>query len=291
MTPLIIHTSQISRYRGIDAFDITRRSGGDAGDPFAPSQKLLDQALAARDQVKRWRDSAQDLFTGTTEDRRSALERADELERRAWRAYVPAFIEEMRVSLRAKGKAWRKLLNAGDRIVLLCYCDSHLQCHRGLLVELIVRAARKFGRQVVWGGEVGVRGDVVSMELPWERVLFMGPRAHGNEDAGGVFQKILADASELIAAMSPTTIVVAANDSLESLSKHVLGEAAKRRLLQDARAPSLADGGPLDMAGCARGIVWPAPWQPLDNGLVQRYFEQCGDDLEVRAFGMFAEAS
>jgi hypothetical protein len=286
MTPLIIQTSQISRYRGVDAFDITRKSGGEAGEPFAPSRSLLDQALSARDQADRLRKLAEDLFAGTTEDRRLALGQANDLECRTWRTYVPSFVEEMRTSLRVNEKAWRKLLCANGRIVLLCYCDSHLRCHRGLLIELLFRAARKFRREVVWGGEIGVRGDVVSMELPWERVLFMGPKAPGAEDVRGVFQKILSDASELVVSMSPTTIVVATNESSESLSKHVLGEAAKRRLLQDVRAPSLTDIGPLDMTRCARGIAWPAPWQPLSNDLVKRYFEQCKNDLEVRSFGM-----
>lgn len=290
MTPLIIHTSQISRYRGIDAFDITRKSGGDAGDPFAPSQKLLDQALTARDQVKRWRDSAQDLFTGTTEDRRNALERADELESRTWRMYVPAFVEEMRSSLRAKEKAWRNLLLTHDRIVLICYCDNHLQCHRGLIIELLFRAARKFGREIVWGGEVGARGDVVSMELPWKRVLFVGPKAPAGDDGTPIFKKILVDASEVMTSLPPTTIVVSAAERDESLSKHVAAEATRLKLLQDTRAPSLTDGAPLDMTGCDRAIVWPAPWQPLSEAMSRRYFEQGKTDFEVRAFGMLPSA-
>jgi hypothetical protein len=256
------------------------------GASFAPSQKLLEQALAARDQVKRWRDAAQDLFAGTTEDRRNALNQADELESQTWRTYVPAFVEEMRYSMRTNEKAWRKLLLTHARIVLICYCDSHLQCHRGLIVELLFRAARKFGREIVWGGEVGSRGDVVSMELPWKRVLFVGPKAPAGDDGAHIFHKIRVDASEVMASLPPTTIVVSASDRDESLSKHVVTEATRLKLLQDTRVASLTDGAPLDMTGCDMAIVWPAPWQPLSEAMSQRYFEQGRIDFEVRAFGM-----
>lgn len=291
MSKLIVRTSQISRYRGHGAFDITRKTGGESGEPFAPSQGLLEAALAARDQVKRLRESATDLFAGTTEDRRSAAARADEIEELSWRTYVVGFIEEMRTSLRTRERSWRKMLCADGILTLICYCDNQLRCHRGLLVELLFRAARKFGVEVVWGGEIGLRGDVVSMELPWQRVLFVGPRAPESEDERRVFPKILADASELMAAMPPTTVVVAANEQVVGLSRHVLAEATRLKLLHEARPASSTGDGPLDVVGCARAIAWPAPWQPLSNDLVQRYFEQCHDDFEVRTFGPLSSDS
>jgi hypothetical protein len=128
------------------------------------------------------------------------------------------------------------------------------------------------------------------MELPWKRVLFAGPKAPAGDDGAPIFQKILVDASEVMTSLPPTTIVVSAAGRDESLSKHVAAEATRLKLLQDTRTPSSTDGAPLDMTGCDRAIVWPAPWQPLAEAMSRRYFEQGKTDFEIRAFGMLPNA-
>jgi hypothetical protein len=72
-----------------DALNATRKSGGAAGEPFAPSWAILRPALEAR---RRGADAAE----------------------RAWADYVPAYLAEMRASWRAHPEAWRSLLAARE---------------------------------------------------------------------------------------------------------------------------------------------------------------------------------
>ena len=106
-----------------DAFDITRKSGGPRGEVFAPSWGILAPALAefktAADEIG-FAGCAMDTFNGESR------------QRRAWWAYVPAYLAEMRFSYRHRRRAWDELL-ARPRVVLLCYCPDPNRCHRTVL--------------------------------------------------------------------------------------------------------------------------------------------------------------
>lgn len=105
------------RYRGPDRFDVTRKTGGPKGHPFAPSWRILMPALNAMREARRVRSA--------------------ELESKAWETYAVAFMAEMAASAKTHAEAWRDLL-ARERAVLVCYCAKRERCHRGLLVDLLV---------------------------------------------------------------------------------------------------------------------------------------------------------
>lgn len=108
---LRIHTARVS-YNGPGRLDVTRKSADDFGIVFAPSWKLLGPALKARD--------------------------AGELDHDAWRAYVAAYTDEMRVSYRAHRPTWEGLL-ALERVVLVCYCTDPDRCHRRVLAGILAK--------------------------------------------------------------------------------------------------------------------------------------------------------
>lgn len=134
---LHVYSARIS-YRGPDRFDVTRKSGGEAGAPFAPSWSILKPALEARRKAEAilaerpgW--SAEDLYRDKGRDVCAVLERrAAEIERRAWEEYVPKFLAEMARSFDHNFGAWHDLL-ARERVVLVCYCIDAERCHRALL--------------------------------------------------------------------------------------------------------------------------------------------------------------
>lgn len=105
---LLVHTARIS-YRGADRLDVTRKSAGSDGLPFAPSWRILRPALAARD-----------------------LGQLAE----AWPRYVEAYTAEMRASYREHRSAWDALLSR-DEVTLVCYCTDPAHCHRTVLAELL----------------------------------------------------------------------------------------------------------------------------------------------------------
>ncbi len=140
---LLVHTSQI-RYRGPDRLDITRKSGGPAGLPFAPSWKILGPALDARHLAQRAAEAEKRALAASTDDAslaipraRGALRKARVAEAEAWSAYVPAYLAEMAESKRRNFNEWRELL-ARSRVVLVCYCPGRERCHRGLLAKILV---------------------------------------------------------------------------------------------------------------------------------------------------------
>lgn len=113
LPPLRVWTARIS-YRGPDRLDITRKSAGLAGIPFAPSWAILRPALDAR----------------RTGDPKAEAE--------AWARYVPAYTAEMRVSYRAHSEAWSELL-ARREVTLCCYCVDPERCHRRLLAGMLAK--------------------------------------------------------------------------------------------------------------------------------------------------------
>lgn len=121
---LLVFTATMA-YRGHHAFDISRKSGGPRGDPFAPSWSILKPAIDARRVAKEMRTEGK-------------LELAAETEEEAWRDYVPKFMDLMRLSYRTNRPAWDALL-ATNAVVIQCYCASRETCHRGLLAGILTK--------------------------------------------------------------------------------------------------------------------------------------------------------
>lgn len=99
------------RFAGPDRFDVTRKTGGPAGAPFAPSWGLLNWGLA---------------------------ERAAGRNAEAWPTYRERYLEEMRVSYRTQRGAWDALL-AKETQTLVCFCPDVAMCHRGVLLDVLVK--------------------------------------------------------------------------------------------------------------------------------------------------------
>jgi uncharacterized protein YeaO (DUF488 family) len=123
---LHVFTARIG-HKDPDVLDITARTASGFARAFAPSWGLLKPFLEKR------QTSPRDEFT------------AEE-----WSAYTAGYLGEMRTSYRTNPKAWRELL-ARPRVVLVCYCTDHAQCHRSILAESILP---KFG--ATYGGELGL---------------------------------------------------------------------------------------------------------------------------------------
>lgn len=104
-----VHTARIS-YAGSDRLDITRKSAGPDGLPFAPSWKILRPMIALR------------------------CAGGDELA--AWPQYVEDYTAEMRTSYRDHRAAWDALL-ARDGVTLVCYCTDAAHCHRTVLARIL----------------------------------------------------------------------------------------------------------------------------------------------------------
>ena len=135
---LAIYTAQlpnpkakIAGYRGPDALDVTRGSGGPYGGHFAPSRPLLDEAN------KRKRKAY------GVEAQLAAV----------WAWYTPLFTEEMRASYRQSPAAWRALASRTGEVTLCCYCGTAHRCHRLLLAGMLVAVARHLGLEVNYMGE------------------------------------------------------------------------------------------------------------------------------------------
>ena len=126
LAPLRVWTARVS-WRGEGRLDITRKSAGPAGLPFAPSWAILRPALDARSRAFTIRNSSG-----------GNLPLADRIEAEAWARYVPAYTAEMRASYRAHYEAWRELLAARER-TLVCYCTDAAHCHRRLLALMLVK--------------------------------------------------------------------------------------------------------------------------------------------------------
>lgn len=122
---MIVQTAQL-RYTGPDRLDITRKTGGPDGLPFAPSWDLLAPRVQGR--------------------RAGVVYTADDDE-----AYRQRYLEEMRTSYRTNREAWHALL-ARERVVLVCYCAEGKFCHRRVLVEDVLRKLGAFD-----AGEIHLR--------------------------------------------------------------------------------------------------------------------------------------
>ena len=128
---LEVWTARIGSVDGDDVLDVTRKSAGPNGLPFAPSIELLGPILRARA-----RQRALFMRAGP-EDRATLVEQARELEHEAWERYVPAYLAEMRASYRRERSAWARLLER-PRVCLVCYCPKSERCHRTVLAREIL---------------------------------------------------------------------------------------------------------------------------------------------------------
>lgn len=106
---LVIYTARIT-YAGPDRLDVTRKSAGPDGLPFAPSWTILRPMIALR------RAGGDDLA--------------------AWPQYVEDYTAEMRTSYRERRPAWDALL-ARDEVTLVCYCTDATHCHRTVLAGIL----------------------------------------------------------------------------------------------------------------------------------------------------------
>jgi uncharacterized protein YeaO (DUF488 family) len=123
--------ARIAGYRGPDALDVTRGSGGPYGGSFAPSRGLLDEANRRK---------------------RRAYGVESQLAM-VWSWYQPLYTEEMRASYRNNFAAWRALLAREGDVTLCCYCGTANRCHRRLLVAMLVAAGERLGLEVIDMGE------------------------------------------------------------------------------------------------------------------------------------------
>lgn len=122
--PLQVYTARID-YRGPDALDVTVKSGGEAGAPFAPPWEILEPALGARRQATAAREAGR-------------AEEAQLIEAAAFEVYEPAYIAAMRASYKAHRGAWEALL-ARQVVTLTCYCADREKCHTRLLARILTK--------------------------------------------------------------------------------------------------------------------------------------------------------
>jgi hypothetical protein len=132
---LQVFTARINS-RDPDRLDITRKSGGVEGRPFAPSWTILRPALDARRHADLVRKAALDFGGDDPDADTDAIHFAEVDEAAAWERYVPAYTAEMRESYRANRPAWDALLGR-ERAVLVCYCTDPARCHRALLAGIL----------------------------------------------------------------------------------------------------------------------------------------------------------
>lgn len=140
---LQVFTAHIAS-RDPDRFDVTRKSGGVAGLPFAPSWHLAFKMVDALVRSIRLMDAAKSVAAKPLDmpdrgDEWALTMEAMRIKQEAWAAYEPAFLAEMRQSFRENRADWDALL-ARRRVVLVCYCPTRERCHRGLLAERILPA-------------------------------------------------------------------------------------------------------------------------------------------------------
>lgn len=114
-------------YGAPDRFDITRKSGDERGQVFAPSIGLLYRFHPK--------------FTGSpTSDA-------------AYVAYHDLYLAEMRRSYQRQQRSWAWLLGQPE-LTLVCYCTDPTRCHRTILAhEILPLVAARHGIEYTFIGE------------------------------------------------------------------------------------------------------------------------------------------
>ena len=140
---MILRTASIQS-RPKNLLDITRKTSGPEGKPFAPSPGILWPIIDKR-------------HKGTLTPRDYAI-------------YRTAYIKEMGRSFKANRAAWLELLNK-DEVTLGCYCHKPADachCHRITLAWLLLQVGLSEGITVRYEGEI----------LASLRVAIVGARHH-----------------------------------------------------------------------------------------------------------------
>lgn len=140
---MILRTASIQS-RPPHLLDITRKTSGPDGRPFAPSPGILWPIIDKR-------------HRGT-------------LTSRDYSEYRAAYIQEMGGSFKRDRAAWMVLLDR-EEVTIGCYCHSAedaTHCHRVVLAWLLLQAARRLGVHLRYLGEWG-KGP---------RVAVVGARRH-----------------------------------------------------------------------------------------------------------------
>lgn len=122
--PLKVYTARIG-CRDPDVLNITRLKGRGDGLAFAPSNSILQPALAVR-------ALSREIAAVT-----NGTDIAARVHDAMWALYRGAFAAEMKLSYREQRPAWERTL-ARDRIVLVCFCTTP-QCHRVLVAEFLAK--------------------------------------------------------------------------------------------------------------------------------------------------------
>ncbi len=88
------------------------------------------------------------------------LVKASKAGRISWDEYVEKYLEILRAKWRSDEWAFREAVESGH-VVLVCYCGRKTNgrsCHRYLLKDALIKAARH------WGYEVEDRGEVLNYQ-------------------------------------------------------------------------------------------------------------------------------
>lgn len=118
-----LFSSKIS-YDGEDRFDITRKSGGERGMPFAPREEMFRDAVR-RKMARRAR------LTRVSQGTHVEQVRAE------WEAYAKDYEQWLLESQKRYPEAWRALL-ARPEVTIVCYCEVPARCHRSLLAHRLI---------------------------------------------------------------------------------------------------------------------------------------------------------
>ena len=120
---LELRSCRISLYKGSDKLDITVKSGRGIGRELAPTWELV---------------------------------RGFKSGKLSWEEYERGYLEMLRKVWVSKRGVFRQLFRMG-RVTLVCYCKSDEQCHRRLLREVVVTIGKRYGLEVVDGGELEIQ--------------------------------------------------------------------------------------------------------------------------------------
>ena len=139
---LEIRSCRINVYKGSDKLDITVKSGRGIGKELAPSWELVRGFKSVRCAHRRpVRTGSRDLrLTGKL----------------SWDEYEAGYLEMLRKVWVEKRWVFRRLFRMG-RVTFVCYCRDDRFCHRRLLREVLVKIGKKYGIEVVDGGELKIQ--------------------------------------------------------------------------------------------------------------------------------------
>jgi uncharacterized protein YeaO (DUF488 family) len=116
-----VWTSSI-RYDREDRFDITRKTGGARGKPFAPPESSFLDMISLR-KILEQRKLVSVSATNKVKD--------------AWDNYRESYLAAMRASYKNHRESWDALVKQ-EEVTLVCYCEVPTRCHRLILASEIL---------------------------------------------------------------------------------------------------------------------------------------------------------